>query len=134
MKVYLSCPVIKGRRLRMARLLHHVLSIAGNDIVSEWLVKKDPGFGLPPQQVYRRDTEGVRAADILVADVSRPSHGVGMEIMLALVLNKPIIAVAPRRTRLSRMLLGAPNMTWVRYSDIRSLEEGIKRAISAFSR
>ena len=84
MKVYLSCPIIKGRRLRMARRLYDVLSIAGTDVVSEWLVKKDPGFGLPPEKVYARDTEGIRTADILVADVSRPSHGVGMEIMLAL--------------------------------------------------
>ncbi len=134
MKVYLSCPIVGGRRLKIARLLHDVISETGHDVISKWLVSDDPGFSLSPSEVYRRDTDGIRSADIVVADVSNPSHGVGMEMMLALMLGKTIISLAPKRTRISRMLLGAPDIIWIRYSDLKSLKSVMKRMLKSFSR
>lgn len=132
MKVYLSCPIVRGRRLGIAKLLNKVISKAGHDVISKWLLADDPDFNLSPWEVYERDTKWVRESDLVIADVSNPSHGVGMEIMLALTLGKPVIAIARRGIKISRMLEGAPNITWVRYSSVKSLEKSVKKVLKGF--
>lgn len=61
------------------------------------------------KDIYTRDVEKVRLADFLIAEVSSPSLGVGMEIMLAIELVKPILMFMHRRSGpLSKMVSGAP--------------------------
>ena len=43
---------------------------------------------MTPQEVFERDVKGVKECDILVAEISEPSHDVGMEIMLAYLQEK----------------------------------------------
>lgn len=46
------------------------------------------GYTMTPQEVFERDVKGVKECDILVAEISEPSHDVGMEIMLAYLQEK----------------------------------------------
>lgn len=59
-----------------------------------------------PREVYRRDINWVQACDVLIAEVSTPSHGVGYEIALALMLEKPVLACFRSGAAVSKMILG----------------------------
>jgi len=125
---YLAVPLIRGRDLETAHRMAEIIKGLGNKVVSDWVVAQDPGWNLTPEAVYQRDTQGVRSCDSLVADVSIPSHGVGMEIMLAHMLGKRVICVCKKGTRLSRLLRGMPNTEIIEYSSFEDME-GELRAI-----
>lgn len=72
------------------------------------------------QEIYERDMEWLRAADVLVAEVSIPSLGVGYEIAQMEHLEKPILCLyreIPGR-RLSAMMAGNPRLVLHRYDDL----------------
>jgi nucleoside 2-deoxyribosyltransferase len=80
--------------------------------------------------IHRRDMEWLVAADVVVAEVSTPSLGVGYEIGRALENQKPVLCLyrmgSPKK--LSAMIAGSPALSVVNYS---SSEEAFK-AIDAF--
>lgn len=124
--IYLAVPLIGGRHLESARKIAEIIEGLGHKVVSDWVVAEDPGWGLTPEAVYRRDTQGVRGCDSLLAEVSTPSHGVGMEIMLAHTLGKRVVCVCQKGTRLSRLLQGMPNIEIIEYGSFEEVEEDLK--------
>ncbi|MBO3763387.1 MAG: hypothetical protein JTT16_01935 [Candidatus Brockarchaeota archaeon] len=131
MKVYLSVPIIGGRNLELAKIISNIIMECGHELLSQWVISEDPGFSLSPSYVFERDTNGVKKSDIVVAEVSTPSHGVGMEIMLAITLGKRIIALARKDSRISRMLLGAPNIEWIFYDEIKEIAQKLKEKLGS---
>lgn len=77
-----------------------------------------------PKEVYRRDIAWIDASDLLIAEVSTPSHGVGYEICYALNSDKPVICLYKQDVKVSKMLLGNPdaNLITLPYHD---LDQGI---------
>ncbi|MBI2426414.1 MAG: amidohydrolase family protein [Candidatus Kerfeldbacteria bacterium] len=59
------------------------------------------------EDIYEYDVDLICEADAIVAYMSEPSHGVGMEIMLARMQQKPVILVYEKGRTISRMVLGA---------------------------
>lgn len=104
MKAYLSVPMITNRALQRAQLLAGVIRSAGYELSSPWVIgpveNVDPGI----MNIFRRDKEGAEMCDVIVADVSEPSTGVGMEIMAAYEAKKRIVLVARKGSAHSRML------------------------------
>jgi nucleoside 2-deoxyribosyltransferase len=45
------------------------------------------------QEIFQKDTGWLRSADVVVAEVSMPSLGVGYELGLAECLHKPVLAL-----------------------------------------
>ena len=72
------------------------------DLSGDGEVKKTPEY------VYTRDTDWIRESDVIVAEVSTPSLGVGYELGLAEALGKKIVCLfRPSSGRtLSRMISG----------------------------
>jgi 2'-deoxynucleoside 5'-phosphate N-hydrolase len=64
---------------------------------------------IDPREVYERDVAWIRACDVLIAEVSIPSHGVGYEIGFALELGKPVLALYQNGCRVSKMISGNPD-------------------------
>ena len=56
--------------------------------------------------VYERDTTWIRGCDVLLAEISTPSHGVGYEIGYALNLQKPVICLHRHGVAVSKMITG----------------------------
>ncbi|MHA1769012.1 MAG: nucleoside 2-deoxyribosyltransferase [Candidatus Thorarchaeota archaeon] len=80
-----------------------------------------------PEEVYRRDVEHVRLADFIVAEVSNPSLGVGMEIMLAIDLVKPVLMFHQNDVdALSRMVRGADGKALFKYEDVGEVTSVLK--------
>jgi hypothetical protein len=80
---------------------------------------KTTGEGdLPDVEIYRRDTSWIRTADLLVAEVTTPSLGVGYEIAVAEQRNVPVLCLhrqTPGR-RLSAMIAGNERLSVRSYS------------------
>jgi nucleoside 2-deoxyribosyltransferase len=77
-------------------------ALASSDVLVEENV-------VQPGVVYRRDVTWIEESDVLVAEVSTPSHGVGYEIGYALGLRKPVICLYREGVQVSKMILGNPD-------------------------
>jgi 2'-deoxynucleoside 5'-phosphate N-hydrolase len=90
--------------------------------------------------IYDRDMAWLNQSDIVIAEVSNPSHGVGYELGMAVSLGKPILCLyrSNTRQRLSAMISGSPDMQVIEYSGIKDAEESIRvfinRVISGFDK
>ncbi len=116
LRIYLSVPVTANRDLNIAILAANTIKNMGHTIVSEWVLSPDPGYNLVPNAVFNRDMKGITDADILVAEISMASHGVGMEIILAHIKGKKIICLFKKGYPISRMLQGTPGLRLIEYA------------------
>lgn len=75
---------------------------------------------LSDEEIFQRDVSRIREADILVAEVTRPSLGVGYEIALAELLGKPVICLhrLTGERSLSAMVAGNPKIQVHFYEDV----------------
>ena len=89
------------------KLGHRITS--GEQIVRPELLKKDKA--LSAEQIFTRERKGIDHADCVVAEVSKPSSGVGGEIVYALVSHKPVLALFYKdaENRISPMIAGNPS-------------------------
>jgi len=103
LKVYLSVPMIANRALDRARLMAKAIEDSGNEITSPWVLGQIEKSA-SQVNVFERDRLGSERCDVLVADVTDPSIGVGMEIMAAYKAGRRVVIVAKKGNVTSRML------------------------------
>ncbi|MDD5146270.1 MAG: nucleoside 2-deoxyribosyltransferase [Candidatus Pacebacteria bacterium] len=88
----------------------------------------DKGESLPFEQIYQRDMKWLKEADVMVAEITTPSLGVGYEIGVAEGLGKRILCLyreVPDK-RVSGMILGNSRLTIKVYTDHKSLQDILK--------
>lgn len=73
------------------------------------------------EKIYNRDINWIKDCNILVAEVSIPSLGIGYEISYAESLGKRIICLCEEGTNLSAMIGGNKNIELIKYKDIDDL-------------
>ena len=78
--------------------------------------------------IYERDMEWLNKSDIIVAEVTTPSLGVGYEIGRAIQFNKNIICLYRdnKNKKLSAMISGNKELKVIRYHDIIDLKSKLK--------
>jgi hypothetical protein len=128
-----SVPIIANRDLGKALLAVKVIKDLGHTIVSEWVISPDPGFTLTPNAVLNRDMRGIDQSDVMVVETSVPSHGVGMEIMLAHLKGKKIICMFRKGAPISRMIMGIPGVFLVEYTQDLQFVEKLKETLERLS-
>ncbi len=104
MKVYLSVPMIANRALDRAQLMAKAIRDSGHEVSSPWVLGPLEHVSPTVVDVFQRDMKGAEGSDALVADVSEPSIGVGMEIMAAYKAGRRVILVSKKGRIVSRML------------------------------
>jgi len=72
---------------------------------------------LSAAQLAARDLALMASCDAVIAEVSTPSHGVGVEAMAASAAGLPVLALARRGVRVSRLLAGLPGVRLAFYDD-----------------
>lgn len=88
---------------------------------------------LTDREIFERDMQWMARADLIIAEVSTPSLGVGYEIAVAEAMGKPIFCLCrPGGTSLSAMIAGNPALEVRNYSDDREAEKFMSQWISAF--
>ena len=65
--------------------------------------------------IYNRDINWIKECDIVVAEVSTPSLGVGYEISYAESLRKRVICLCDETVRISAMIGGNNNIELIKY-------------------
>ena len=130
MKVYLSVPMITNRALSRAKLMARAIADSGNELTSPWVLGQIEGVS-STVNVFHRDRIGSETSDILVADVSEPSIGVGMEIMAAYKAGRKVFIVFRKGSVTSRMLLHMDNKDTLEYVDESEVYDGLRRMLES---
>jgi nucleoside 2-deoxyribosyltransferase len=97
MKVYFGGAIAGGRQnAAIYRVIVDHLESTGHDVLTKHVARADVltwEQARTPQEVYERDMAWLRQCDVVVAEVTSPSLGVGYEIAEALHLGKPVLCI-----------------------------------------
>jgi len=83
--------------------------ISGEQVTNKKMLEADKK--LTPEEIYKREHYFIEESDIVIAEASKPSLGVGSEIVYALSLRKPVLVLvmAGYEDRISPMVTGNPS-------------------------
>ena len=142
MRIYLACTV-RGDRSAVAGLRSLVASLeaAGHTILTRHLLDDNvegAESALSERAVYERDIEWLEACDILIADASGSSFGVGFEVGYVLGrsdrTDQRVILLyrAGRRDQISRLIVGNahPRCRVLSYEDGSGLLRVVEAALA----
>ncbi|MDA3836622.1 MAG: hypothetical protein PF542_03290 [Nanoarchaeota archaeon] len=80
---------------------------------------------------YNRAFRKVREADLITGEQSYPSTGQGMEIREAHILDKPLIAIAKEKSKISGLVKSCPiTKDIIYYKNLNDLNQKLKESIS----
>jgi hypothetical protein len=132
MRVYLAAAMTSAERDLpvIAALVAH-LERSGHDVPTRHVADpagRELDAHLSDEQLARRDLDWLAASDALIAEVSTPSHGVGIEVMAAVERLLPVLLLYRRGRSVSRLLLGLPFVRAASYDDL----AGAASAIDGF--
>ena len=129
MNIYFACSITGGRKYEAAyQAFTRALLEDGHEVPTAHLADSNVlelEQVVDPDDVYARDVNWIRACDVLIAEVSAPSHGVGYEIGFALEQGKRVLCLAHARRPVSKMITGNPHpaLTVLHYENA---EEGVE--------
>lgn len=119
MKIYFSGSIRGGRNdAELYGELIWELKKYGN-VLTEHVGSPSPEEDLSDRQIHDRDIQWLREADVVLAEVTTPSLGVGYEIAKAISFDKPIYCLYrdQAETSVSAMIKGSPEVTCYSYSE-----------------
>lgn len=134
-KIYF-CGSIRGGR-ELARVYQEIIEILKDkgEVLTEHVgdeeeVSEDD-LHLSDQQIHDRDLQWIRESDVMVAEVTIPSLGVGYEIGRALEMSLPIICLfnGNSQNKLSAMIGGSDGVEMHTYTDNTKLSKVLKEFI-----
>lgn len=139
MKVYFACSISGGRadedtyKHLVGVLLSMGFDVPNAHIAESGIVELDARED--PADIYHRDITWIEESDLLVAELTTPSHGVGYEIGYALDLNKPVLCLYRQGVVVSKMILGNPHplLTVISYADWNEAEGLLQEHFSEIS-
>jgi len=113
MEIYFGCSITGGRdQEREYQQIVKYLVETGHQVPTAHLSRPDVmelEQVVDPVQVYNRDIQWIDNCQVMVAEVSTPSHGVGYEISYALSNQKPVLCLHKTGIRVSKMITGNKN-------------------------
>lgn len=85
--------------------------------------------GMSEQEIYARDIAWLTSADVIVAEVTTPSLGVGFEIARATDLKKQVLCLYRIRDerRVSAMISGCPDLLLKEYKKWAEIEDTLDK-------
>ena len=131
MKIYFAGSIRGGRG--DAALYQEIIALLGEygEVLTEHIGEaalSAMGEDSGSQYIYERDTDWIRDADVVVAEVTIPSLGVGYEIGLAESLEKRILCLYREQEdrRVSAMISGNRNLSIAEYESIDDVDACLK--------
>lgn len=140
MNIYFACSITGGRQYESVyQEIVRTLLADGHQVPTAHLAEStvvDAEAIVDPDQVYERDIAWLQACDMLIAEVSVPSHGVGYEIAYALHMDKPVNCIYQQSQPISKMIAGNshPRLTLRAYQEIEEAAQIIRDIIDNTSR
>lgn len=89
-------------------------------VLTEHIGSEEVSFELTDRHIHDRDMDWLSSSDILIAEVTTPSLGVGYEIGRATAMKKPVVCLFRKigEGQLSAMIGGAPGVNVHNYTDL----------------
>jgi nucleoside 2-deoxyribosyltransferase len=136
-RVFFSCSMRGGySRVKQAELrkILDIIEELGLELISRHQTQAnfvERESRLTEQQIHDRDYRWLEEADLVVAEITNPSLGVGAEIADAIHLKIPVLAVYKREyaDQISAYIRGKPGVVCRAYSDHRELKEVIRKFV-----
>ena len=141
MRIYLACTVRGDRSgVPAGRAICERLRQNGHEVLTSHLLADDVDEAesrLTEEHIYRRDLDWLSHCEMLVAEASGSSYGVGFEVGYVLGRAREtgqrvvLLYEAGRRDAISRLVTGNcdPACTTVAYRSIEDLTEAIDRLV-----
>lgn len=127
MKIYFSGSIAGGRKyLDVYKKIVGYLKQEGHEVLTDHIIV-DNIFEFEqkwqPAEIFERDIRVLNDCDVVIAEVSNPSLGVGYEICYALERQIPTLALFQSHIFVSRMILGntSPYLTLSGYDNEKTL-------------
>ncbi len=121
MKIYIACSLTGAPQKFKIHINNLKKALRKNFEILDWLgLSKGTAT-----DVYRHDTQMVKNCNLLLADCTYPSIGLGFELSLAISLKKSVLAVAHKDAKVSRMVLGINNENY-KFERYNSTEDILK--------
>ena len=131
MKIYFAGAIRGGRKdAQLYRNIIAYLELRGQ-VLTEHVGSQDLDnkgeISKNDEDIYKRDIEWLQSADIVVAEVTTPSLGVGYELGITEKLNIPILCLyrEEKGKSLSAMIQGNNTFTCKKYKTILNVQQSI---------
>jgi hypothetical protein len=141
MTIYFSGSISGGRAdVALYRQFVDALEADGHRVLAGAVGAEDVASGgetLHPPDIFARDLGWLDEADLVVAEVSVPSLGIGYEIAYATRVRRiPVIALYRRAftNRCSAMISGDPGVELIEYQDAAAILPALLESIRAARR
>ena len=82
-----------------------------------------------PREIFDLDYNELKSSNVLIAEISEPSHGVGMEIGMSYCLGLTRVLLYEKGKELSKIIQGAPDTFLVEYENVSHLEKELGLAL-----
>lgn len=139
MKIYFAGSIMGGREKQQdyANLINYLKKFG--TVLTEHIGKEDTHIKNEvkysekiDEHTYIRDTKWIVECDIIIADVSVPSLGVGYELGFGESLNKDIVCIYDNNSQksLSYMLSGNVKNEIIKYDSLEDIKEKITEYFS----
>jgi nucleoside 2-deoxyribosyltransferase len=122
MRIYFAASIRGGRDdAAIYRQLIGELHRYGTVLTEHIAHPDDVERGMTDAEIYKRDMDWLAAADVVVAEVSTPSLGVGYELARAESLGKRVLCLfrPSSEGNLSAMIAGSTMLTVAEYETVR---------------
>ena len=133
MKIYFAASIRGGRDdieiySKLIKLLQNYGTVLTEHVADSNLSNKGESQ-LNDQDIHDRDMQWLLESDIIVAEVTNPSLGVGYELGRAIENNKKVICLYNKKMNknISAMILGSSEITSYSYTDIDSLKNVVDK-------
>lgn len=126
MKAYITCPVsYTQERLSLLPEIEGVVKSKGIDAFVFQV-------GGKAGDIFERDYKQLESCDLLIAEVSERSHGVGVEIGLSYNLGLLRILLSEKGNTVSKLLEGMPNTVVLEYESVADLKEKLSKELDLY--
>jgi hypothetical protein len=124
MKAYITCPVSYTQN--RLDLLPHIKQVV-EDVGIEPFVFE---IGGDPEDIFNRDYGNLKTSNLIIAEVSERSHGVGIELGLSYSLGLKRILLLAEGATVSKLAEGMPDTVVITYKDINDMKASLKQQLS----
>jgi hypothetical protein len=126
MKAYITSPVSYTQN--RLELLPHIKEVVENADIEPFVFE----IGGNPDDIFERDYSNLKSSNIIIAEVTERSHGVGIELGLSYALDLKRILLLAEGSTVSKLAEGMPNTTIVVYKDTDNMKQLLKVELDSY--
>lgn len=131
MKIYYASAIRGSNEVdnsSINKIIIDAMQKSGHEVLTEHikdeLIRTVGELNMTDRQIHDRDMKWVFEADVIIAEVTNPSLGVGYEIGRAIEIGKKVLCLFKSgERRLSAMIRGSENVT---VADYKTSEEAVR--------